>query len=191
MAAIILAAGGSRRLGRPKLLITYQGVPLLRRAIDAAVGAGCVEVLVVLGADRHHYGPLVQGTSAREVHNPDHDQGMSSSIRAGIRALAHHAEAAVIMLADQPRIDAKIVRRLIDAYAHTGKRIVACRYGPVLGAPTLFDRALFVELLLLEGDQGARAVMETHPREVGAVEIAPQAALDIDLPEDVAGLQGS
>lgn len=190
VAAIILAAGGSRRLGRPKLLIPYQGVPLLRRAIDAASGAGCVEVLVVLGGDRDHYRPLLQGTPARGVHNPDYDQGMSSSIRAGIRALARHAEAAVIMLADQPRIDAKIVRGLIDAYTHTRKRIVACRYGPVLGAPTLFDRSMFVELLLLEGDQGARAVMDTHPRDVGAVEIPPQAALDIDLPEDVAGLQG-
>lgn len=190
MAAIILAAGGSRRLGRPKLLIAYQGVPLLRRAIDAAIGAGCAEVLVVLGADRQHYAPLVQGTSARAVHNPDHQQGMSSSIRAGIRALARHVEAAIIMLADQPRIDTGIVRRLTDAYAHSGKRIVACRYGPVLGAPTLFDRALFVELLLLEGDQGARQVMDTHPGEVGVVEIPPRAALDIDLPEDVAGLQG-
>lgn len=190
MAAIILAAGGSRRLGRPKLLLAYQGVPLLRRAIDAAVDAGCADVLVVLGADRQRYGPLLKGTTAREVHNPDHEHGMSSSIRAGIRALGPHPHAAVIMLADQPRIDAKIVRRLIEAYRHTGKRIVACRYGPVLGAPTLFDRGMFVELLLLEGDQGARQVMDTHPGEVAAVEIAPQAALDIDLPEDVAGLQG-
>lgn len=190
MAAVILAAGGSRRLGRPKLLIPYRGVPMLQRAVAAASGAGCAAVLVVLGADRERYLPLLRGAPARAVVNPDHQEGMSSSIRAGIRALAASVDAAIIMLADQPRIDAAILRALITAYETSGKRIVASRYGPVLGAPTLFDRALFLELLLLEGDQGARQVMETHPGDVAAVEIPPQAALDVDLPEDLAGLQG-
>ncbi len=190
IAAVILAAGSSRRIGRPKLLIRYRGVPLLRRAIDAAAGGGCRDVLAVLGADRDRYRPLLTGTPAREVFNPDHPEGMSSSIRAGIRALAPGASAAIIMLADQPRIDAAIIRRLIAAYRRSGRRIVSCRYGPVLGVPALFDQALFVELLLLEGDQGARQVMETHPADVAAVEIAPQDGLDVDLPEDVRGLQG-
>lgn len=165
-------------------------MPLLRRAIEAAVGGGSADILVVLGADQRRYRPLLDGTSARAIDNPDHEQGMSSSIRAGIRALARRADAALILLADQPRIDADIVHRMIDAYARTGKRIIACRYGPVVGAPTLFDRSLFMELLLLEGDQGARHVIETHPADVSTVEIPPQAALDIDLPEDAAGLQG-
>ncbi|HEU5300223.1 MAG TPA: nucleotidyltransferase family protein [bacterium] len=191
VAAIILAAGGSRRLGRPKLLIPYQGVPMLQRAVAAAGGAGCAAVLVVLGADRERYRPLLRGSPARVVANPDHLEGMSSSIRAGILALPSAAEAAIIMLADQPRIDAAILRRLIAAYETSGKRIAASRYGPVLGAPVLFDRALFLELLLLEGDQGARQVMETHPADVAAVEIPPAAALDVDLPEDLRGLQGS
>jgi len=191
VAAIILAAGASRRLGRPKLLIPYRGVPLLRRAVDAAAGGGCAEVLVVLGAHRERYRPLLDGTPAREVYNPDFAQGMSTSIRAGVRALARRPQAAIILLADQPRITARIVRRLLDTYRRSGTRIVACRYGPVLGAPALFDRALFTELALLEGDQGARAVMETHPAEVAEVEIPPPAGLDIDLPEDVAALQGA
>lgn len=189
VAAIILAAGGSRRLGRPKLLIPYQGVPMLRRAVVAAGGAGCAEVLVVLGADRQRYRPLLRGAAARAVENPEFREGMSSSIRAGLRALAGPADAAIIMLADQPRIDAGIIRALIAAYASTGRRIVSCRYGPVVGAPTLFDRALFMELLLLEGDQGARHVMETHPGDVAVVEIPPEAGADVDLPEDLAGLQ--
>lgn len=189
VAAIILAAGGSRRLGRPKLLIPYRGVPMLRRAVEAAATAGCAEVLVVLGADRERYRPLLRGTAARAVDNPEHPEGMSSSIRAGLRALAGPVDGAIIMLADQPRIDAGIIRALIATYASTDRRIVSCRYGPVVGAPTLFDRALFMELLLLEGDQGARHVMETHPREVAAVEIPPEAGADVDLPEDLAGLQ--
>jgi len=144
----------------------------------------------VLGADRDRYLPLLAGTPARAVVNPDHAEGMGSSIRAGIRALPGSADAAVIMLADQPRIDAEIVARLIAAYRTTGRRIVACRYGAVLGAPTLFDRSLFIELLLLEGDEGARQVIETRPGEVAVVEIPPEAALDIDVPADLERLQG-
>jgi len=190
VAAIVLAAGGSRRLGRPKLLLPYRGLPLLRRAVKAATDAGCSSVIVVLGADREHYLPLLRGTAARAIYNPDYNQGMSSSIRAGIRALPASVEGAVILLADQPRIDAAIVARLIATYQTSGKRIIACRYGPVLGAPTLFDRGLFIELLLLEGDQGARQVIETHPGEVAAVEITPQAAIDVDRPEDLRRLHG-
>lgn len=188
---MILAAGSSRRLGRPKLLIPYEGTPMLLRAVQAALEAGCAPVLVVLGADRERYRPLLRDSPARVVVNADHAEGMSASIRAGIRALPAGVDAAVILLADQPRIDGPIVRRLIAAYGATGRRIVAARYGPVVGAPVLFDRGLFLELLLLEGDQGARQVMETHAADVAAVEIPPQAGLDVDVPEDLAGLQGS
>lgn len=188
--AIVLAAGASRRMGRPKLLLTYAGTPLLRRAVDAAAGGGCAEIVVVLGADRARYLPLLRGTPARIVDNPDHAEGVSSSIRRGIHALTAPVEAAVLMLADQPRIDAAIVRRLITTHRKSAKRIVTCQYGPVRGAPTLFDRALFLELLLLEGDQGARQVMETHPGDVATVEIPPEAGWDIDLPGDAAALQG-
>lgn len=177
-------------MGRPKLLLSYEGRPLLLRAVEAAAGAGCSSILVVLGADRDRYLPLLGSVPARAVLNPDHSEGMGSSIRAGVRALPASAEAAVILLADQPRIDAGIVGRLIAAYRATGKRIVTCRYGAVLGAPTLFDRSLFIELLLLEGDQGARQVIETHRGEVATVEIPPEAALDIDLPADLERLQG-
>lgn len=190
IAAVILAAGASRRIGQPKLLLTFQGQPLLRRAIDAAAGAGCTQILVVLGADRQRYLPLLAGTPAREVYNKDYPEGMSSSIRAAIHALAARTDAAIVMLADQPRIDAQILLRIIAAYRASGREIVASQYGPVIGAPTLFDRALFLELLLLEGDQGARAVVDTHPGEVAVVEIPPIAGADIDVPEDVVGLQG-
>ena len=183
--AIILAAGESRRMGRPKLLLPYKGVPLLRRSVDAAVGGGCRDVVVVLGADRDRYEAQFAGTPARIAYNPDYVEGMSSSIRSGIEALSPDVQAAVIMLADQPFIDAEIIRRLIETYQTSGMRIVACQYGSVRGVPTLFDRALFLELLLLEGDQGARQVMETYPRHVTAIEIPPEAARDVDRPEDL------
>lgn len=184
IAAIILAAGASTRMGTPKLLLTDHGVPLLRRAVDAAVGGGCEDVVVVLGAHREHYLPLLQGTPARPVHNPDFAQGMSTSIRAGVEILPEDAAAAVIMLADQPFVDAGVIRRLIEAYRTTAMKIVASAYEGVRGVPVLFDRALFLELLVLEGDQGARQVMATYPKHVATVEISFAAARDIDTPED-------
>jgi len=184
IAAIVLAAGASARMGRPKLLLPYHGVPLLRRAVETAFRGGCGDVVVVLGADPEQYLPILAGTSARPVHNPDFTQGLSSSIRAGIEAVPEGAVAAVIMLADQPLIDEGVIHRLIETYRTSGMKIVACTYGGVHGVPVLFDRALFLELLVLEGDQGARQVMATYPRHVGTVEIPLEAAADIDTPDD-------
>jgi len=184
LAAIVLAAGASARMGRPKLLLTYRGIPLLRRAVDAAAGGGCDEVLVVLGADREQYLPVLQGTPARVVHNPEFAQGMSTSIRAGIEALPEGTRAAIILPADQPFIDDGIIRRLIEMYRTSGKKIVACAYGGVRGVPVLFDRALFLELLLLEGDQGARQVLASYPNHIAEIEIPTDAAWDVDTPDD-------
>lgn len=184
IAAIVLAAGASARMGRPKLLLTDRGVPLLRRAVDAAIRGGCNDVVVVLGADREQYQPVLADTPARIAYNADFAQGMSSSIRAGVEAVREDAEAAVVMLADQPFVHDSVIRRLIDAYRTSGMKIVACAYEGVRGVPVLFDRALFLELLVLEGDQGARQVMATYPRHVATVEIPADAARDIDTPED-------
>lgn len=184
IAAIVLAAGASARMGRPKLLLTHRGVPLLRRAVDAALRAGCDDVVVVLGADREQYLPVLKGTPARIVHNPEFAQGMSTSIRAGIEALPEETGAAVILLSDQPFLDDGVIRRLIETYRMSGKKIVACAYGGVRGVPVLFDRALFLELLLLEGDQGARQVMATYPNHIAEVEIPLAAARDVDTPDD-------
>lgn len=182
--AVVLAAGPSTRMGRPKLLLTHKGVSLLRRAVDAAAAAGCADVVVVLGANADHYRPLLDGASARIVVNQYYGEGMSGSIQLGIEALGDDIDAAVIMLADQPFIDAEIIARLIETYRTSRKKIVACQYGDVRGVPALFDRALFLELLLVTGDQGARAVMETYPGHVAVVEIPTVAADDIDTPED-------
>lgn len=182
---MVLAAGPSTRMGRPKLLLMYQGVPLLRRAVDAAVGAGCIDVIVVLGANADQYRSILNGTPARVVLNQHYAEGMAGSIQLGVEALGDEVDAAVIMLADQPFIDAEIIRRLIETYRTSGKRIVACQYGQVRGAPVLFDRALFLELLLITGDQGARTVMESYSGHVATVDIPVDAAGDIDAPEDL------
>lgn len=184
IAAVILAAGLSRRMGRPKLSLLHQGIPLIRRAATAAVDGGCDEVIVVVGAAAEEYVPLLAGSSARIVHNPHFETGIGSSIQAGIEAVSEEARAAVIMLADQAFVDGTIIRRLIETYRESGKRIVTSQYGQVRGAPTLFDRALFLELLLLQDDQGARPVVQAYPRHVATVDIPPDLARDIDTPED-------
>jgi len=185
VAAVILAAGPSRRMGRPKLSLLYRGEPLIRRAVRAAVDGGCNEVIVVTGAHDAEYAPLLSGTPARVVKNPGYETGMGSSIQVGIEALADDVQAAVIMLADQAFVDGAIIRRLIETYRESGMRIVTSMYGGVRGAPTLFDRALFLELLLLQSDQGARSVVQTYPRHVATVEIPAEIARDIDTPEDL------
>jgi molybdenum cofactor cytidylyltransferase len=103
----------------------------------------------------------------------------------GVEAVSDDMQAAVIMLADQAFVDGAVVRRLIDTYWESGKRIVTSQYGKVRGAPTLFDRALFLELLVLQDDQGARAVVQTYPRHVATVDIPPETARDIDTPADL------
>ncbi|MGH2348660.1 MAG: nucleotidyltransferase family protein [bacterium] len=185
IAAVILAAGPSRRMGRPKLSLLYRGEPLIRRAVRAAVESGCDEVVVVVGAHDAEYMPLLSGSPARIVRNPGFETGMGSSIQVGIEALSDDIQAAVIMLADQVFVDGAIIRRLIDTYQESGMRIVTSQYGGVRGAPTLFDRALFLELLLLQADQGARAVVQTYPRHVAIVEVPEKAARDIDTPDDL------
>lgn len=172
-------------MGRPKLSLTYRGVPLIRQAVTAAEGAGCDEIVVVVGANVEEYVPLLSETPARIVRNAGYDTGMGGSIQVGIEALSDDVQAAVIMLADQPFVGADIIRRLIETYRTSGMRIVTSQYGGVRGAPTLFDRALFLELLLLQGDQGARAVVNTYPRHVATVEVSPEAARDIDEPDDL------
>lgn len=185
VAAVILAAGASSRMGRAKLALPHRGVPLLRRAVDAAAGGGCADIVVVLGADAEQYVPLLDGTPARVVRNPYYSEGMAGSIQLGVEALSEDVDAAIIMLADQPFIDADIVGRLIETYRTSGKKIVTCQYGLVRGAPTLFDRAMFLELLVVIGDQGARSVMDTYPGHVATVEIPLEAAQDVDTPDDM------
>jgi molybdenum cofactor cytidylyltransferase len=172
-------------MGRPKLSLLYGGEPLIRRAVRAAADGGCDEVVVVVGAHDDEYVPLLSGTPARVVRNPGYAAGMGSSIQVGIEALSGDVQAAVIMLADQAFVDGPIIRRLIDTYRDSGMRIVTSLYGGVRGAPTLFDRALFLELLLLQDDQGARSVVQTYPRHVATVDIPEDAARDIDTPEDL------
>ncbi len=187
--ALVLAAGRSQRMGSPKLLLTLGGQTLLRRVIAAARVSRCDDVLVVLGELARQVGQEARAAGVRTVLNPRYREGMGTSIAAGIEALAPSCDAAVVLLGDQPCVDADAINRLIDAYQATGKPLVASRYGNVVGVPALIARPLFAEAASLSGDIGARPLIVRHPELVAEVPLRSEASWDVDTPEDLARLK--
>jgi molybdenum cofactor cytidylyltransferase len=187
IAAIILAAGESARLGRPKQLLPFRGRSLLRHVIDCATEGGCDPVLVVLGARAEEMRAELEGSAAQRVLNAAWRQGIGSSVRTGVAAVRQRwpaASAVLLLTCDQPRITPQLVRRICDRFDRADARIVACEYAGTIGVPALFERSLFPELLALPGTTGAKPVLEAHPTEV--VRLAwPDGAEDIDRPEDL------
>jgi molybdenum cofactor cytidylyltransferase len=181
--AVVLAAGSSTRMGRPKLALAVDGEAMLRRVARAALASRCREVVVVLGADAKTYEPLLAGLPVRIVRNPDHREGIASSLRAGVRALAPKADGVVVLLADQPFVTADAIDGLLERAS--GAVVAASRTEGVVGPPAYFARAVFPELLALRGDRGARAVVEAHAAEAVIVPLAGEAAADVDRPSDL------
>lgn len=192
VAAIILAAGESRRLGQPKQLLTYHGQTLLERAIRLANEAGASPVLVVLGANFEKISAAIHSPNAIPVRNDRWRQGVASSIDAGMRALsvcAPEAEGVLLMGCDQPRLTPDHLRALITAFIdQSAAAIAASSYDAVQAVPAVFPRATFAELRALRGDRGARPVIENPPCPVVALEFQG-GEVDIDLPEDLALLE--
>jgi CTP:molybdopterin cytidylyltransferase MocA len=192
VAAIILAAGESRRLGRPKQLVTWQGETLLNRAIRMATEATVSPVLVILGAQFEAVRASIESPSAIPVHNDHWRQGMGSSIVTGMRALhvcAPDAAGVVLMGCDQPRLTADHLRALLAPFASADSPlIVASSYAGVQGVPALFPRDTFAELRSLRGEKGARSVIEQASCPIVAIEFEG-GGVDIDAPEDLAQLQ--
>ena len=188
---MVLAAGASTRLGRPKQLVEHEGEPLVRRAAIAAAQTGAAPVIVVLGAHAELIAPALHAlTSVSVIVNDDWRAGLASSLVAGVRALRAHAiDAALVTLADQPLVDAAALRRLVDAFTSTS-RIVAAEYRGVLGVPALFAREHLDDLLQLTGDAGAGGWLRRHARDVTRVPM-DAAALDVDTEDDLARLRPS
>ncbi len=169
IAALLLAAGSSRRMGRPKQLLELGGRPLVRRAVELAEASRVDEVVVVVGPNRAEIERALAGTRARLVDNPDHLSGMASSLQAGLRALGPQVEAAIVLLGDQPFQGAEVVDRLIETYRASRRPIVVPLYAGRRGNPVLFDRSLFGELAEQRGDQGGRDVVRADPERVATV----------------------
>lgn len=182
IAIVILAAGASARMGIPKQLLPYRGRSLVRHAVEAALGSTCRPVLIVLGANAEQIRPEVEGPSVQIVPNPRWAEGLSSSIRAGIEALASSEdppEAVVLTLCDQPLVCSDDIDALVAAYRSTTRPIIASKYAGTLGVPALFAQSVLPELLHLAGDAGAKQVIQRHLASVWPVP-CPHAAIDLD-----------
>jgi molybdenum cofactor cytidylyltransferase len=186
--AIVLAAGASRRMGQPKQLLTVDGQAMVRRVAEAVCAAGLRQVIVVLGAQAQAVAGVLQGLPVDLVVNHAWQEGMSTSIRAGLDALRPEIDAALLVLADQPDLGPELLRILIDHYRATDALIVAPYYEGQRGNPVLFDRALFVELGGVEGDRGGRAIITHHEADLARVDVDdPAVVSDIDTLEDYKG----
>jgi molybdenum cofactor cytidylyltransferase len=186
---IILAAGGSTRMGDPKQLLHYRGQSLIRRAAETALKSLCDPVVVVIGNEAHKMRDELAGLDVSVIENEDWRNGMSSSIRTGMEELLKDdPDAVVLMLCDQPFVTAEILNELISSHFKTTKPIVASSYGKTLGAPALFTRDFFAELTTLTADEGARRIILKYPALVATIEF-PQGALDIDTPQEYELLQ--
>lgn len=192
MAAIILAAGASRRLGRPKQLLVHQGETLLDRARRLAQEAGATPVITVLGAHFIDISVAIPQGDAIRVLNDRWEEGIATSIHAGIHALdpiRPDSLGALIMTCDQPRLTAAHLRALLGVFnERTKPSIVASSYAGSLGVPAVFPRSIFPKLRELRGDQGARMLFANPLCPLVAVEFAG-GEVDIDLPSDLAQLE--
>jgi molybdenum cofactor cytidylyltransferase len=187
VAAVLLAAGSARRMGgRDKLLETVDGGPLLRTLVRRLEASAVDEIVCVLRPDDPARRAVLEGTRARAVANPRAAEGMGTSIAAGIGALGPEVDAAVLLLGDMPEIAAADVDRLLAAYDPEEGRAIVRAVGPdgKGGHPVLFGRRFFEALRGLEGDRGARGILDEHPEFVVDVTLAgAAAATDLDTPE--------
>ncbi|MEA3186954.1 MAG: xanthine dehydrogenase accessory factor [Chthoniobacter sp.] len=184
---VILAAGKSARLGEPKQLLPFEGKSLLRRTAETALASRCVQVVVVIGSQEERMRAELAGLPLRIVQNDHWNLGLSTSVRAGLKALEDDVEAIVFVPCDQPALEAEILNRLVIAHEKSGTPIVVSEYGGVWGAPMLFARSVWGELKALQGDRGAQSVAHRHADEVECVPF-PEGACDIDTREDYEAL---
>lgn len=186
IAAIILAAGASTRMGTPKQLLPIQGRSLLRSIIDTAIAADCRPIFVVLGAYIEQIQEEVKDSLVRVVENREWQRGMGGSISSGIQALLTHSpeiEAVVLLLCDQPFVSPQLIQKLKSIYYSTHQPIVASTYQNTMGVPALFNFTLFPELLELDRREGAKTLIQRHINSVTTINF-PEGAIDVDTPQD-------
>ena len=186
---IVLAAGGSSRLGRPKQFLQFKSRSLLRHAAQTMAASICDPIVVVLGAESDEAAAQIKDLPVATCLNENWRLGMSCSIKVGLAKLIEMApkiDAVLISLCDQPFITSKILNRFSEKFAVTDVSIVAAKYNEVNGVPALFSRELFIELSRLEGDKGARDLIRSLT-DLATINL-PEAAFDIDTLEDAAKL---
>lgn len=181
---VVLAAGAASRFGAPKQLAVHDGRPMLQQVLGRAVELAGPAVIVVLGANAAAIAPLLSRSPASLVINRQWQEGIASSIRAGVARLPGSCDGAMLLLADQARVTTLDMQRLADVWRRQPQCIVAARYAGTIGVPAIFPRADFPALLQLRGDRGAQLLLRRNDARLVAVAM-PNAAVDIDTPEDL------
>lgn len=191
MAALVLAAGGSSRLGRPKQLEPWGETTLLGHVVDEVRGYSLDEIWVVLGANADEILKRVDLTGCSVVENPEWDEGIASSLRVGLDALIQtsRAEAALIVIGDQPNLDRAVVEEVVATFRQGRTPVVIPKYRYTWGNPVAVDRSLWPRLMSLDGDEGAQRLFKAHPQWVEEVWTEQLPPRDVDTEADVEELR--
>ena len=190
VAAVVLAAGGSTRFGKPKQFALFQGETFIKRIVRAAIESGCAPVVVVAAEDSVQITSELTQFTVTIAMNPDWQRGLGSSIGVGVRHainLAPDVDAVILLACDQPFVTAVVLAQLIQLRLTSGKPIIASAYAETIGIPALFDRSCFPDLLRLKGDSGAKGIILTRPHDVASFDF-PAGHIDIDTAADYAKL---
>lgn len=182
--AIVLAAGRSSRFGSTKQLAIFEGQPLVTRAIRSAENVCGSRTVLVTGNNWRNVAAACESMQGFMAHNPRYADGMASSIAHGVRGICNVADAVLLLLADQPLVRAEHLRSLIDAWVSSPKSICASGYAGTQGPPVIFPAAYFAELMDLQGDRGAKSVIDSNDAQVITIQYE-DAAVDIDTPDDL------
>jgi molybdenum cofactor cytidylyltransferase len=186
IAALVLAAGGSSRLGAPKQLLQWGDTTLLGHVLDTLRGLPFDELFVVIGANGDEILDKVDLSGTSVIENPEWEEGMASSLRVGLDAVLRlsRADAVVIFLGDQPDISEDVVNGLIEARRSTKRQAIVPKYRYVWGNPVMVERSLWPRLMSLEGDEGAKRLLQAHPDWVHEVWFEQRPPRDIDTKAD-------
>lgn len=186
-AVIILAAGGSSRLGYPKQLVQWKGQSLLQRLINEVNSIPFISQNIVLGSNYDQIRKKINSTEFEIIVNHDWQDGMASSLRIGLKTvLSQHPEIeqVLILLSDQPFVDKSLLEQILTIAEQTTKSIIACKYRQIVGVPALFSKNHFQELANLTGDKGAGPYIKKAFDDVQIIDFE-MGIVDIDTTEDV------
>jgi molybdenum cofactor cytidylyltransferase len=186
LVGVVLAAGESRRMGKPKQLLPFGGATILERVVDTLLTAGVGEIIVVLGHLAEHVGAVLGDRPVRTVINASYRQGMLSSVKCGVRAIGAGSDAVLFALGDQPHIECAVVSEVIRAYRAGSAGIVIPCYGGKKGHPIIINLPKYREAIVnLPEDVGLNALLQEHVDDVRLIDVATDDIIrDIDVPDD-------
>ncbi|WP_176545211.1 NTP transferase domain-containing protein [Bacillus sp. AFS041924] len=187
--AIVLAAGISRRMGKPKLLLPINGKPLFRYSVEVALRNHLKPIVVIAGRNINKIREHLQDLQDVEIlYNPKYEEGMSSSLKLGILSVSNRVDAAMVFLADQPFVSDLVVRNLVDEFKVSSKNelsIYRPKYQDMLGHPILFKATLFSEFNSIYGDEGGKSIIKKYRHHLKIISFDHlEWGMDIDTPED-------